>query len=1681
MDVKLLWLTVVLLSSPLLTLCDPLFVLSAPNLLRVGSSENVFVEAQDYSGGNLNVRISVKNFLKKKEILFKTVILSADNNYQILTDINIPDDQKFFSNDPLEKQYVYLQAQFPSHTLEKVVMVSFQSGYIFVQIDKPIYTPASTVFYRIFSLTTNLKPHSHSAITVEIMNPQGITVSSETIYPAKGMQFGRYSISEVSSLGVWKVVTRYTNTPQKTFTADFEVKEYVPPTFEVILKPSKSFYFVDDQSLTVDIEAKYLFKQKVEGRAFVVFGVMDGEKKTSIPTSLQHVQIMKGEGTAELTREMITKTFRDINQLVGQSIYVSVSLLTESGSEMVEAERRGIQIVTSPYNIHLKKTPQFFKPGMPFSVSVYVTNPDQTPAENVEVEVNPGIVKGHTTANGVAKVTIITQGGSSRLEITAKTKDPQLSDGQQAVKTMTALAYVPKGDSKNYLHISIDAAELKIGDQMIVFLNTGQSPGVKVQDYTYMILSKGQIVHANRFKIRGQPLVTLSLPVTKDMVPSFRFVAYYHVGSSEVVSDSVWVDVKDTCMGTLKLQVKNKMSTYSKGDEVKLQITGDPGARVGLVVVNKAMHVLNKNKLTQTKIWDVIEKHDTGCTAGGGRDSMGVFSDAGLMFESHTAGGTNTRTSDDDDDYYTDSDDIVSRTHFPESWLWEEIDLCENCPAPGADKVVFLRDSITTWQILAVSLSPTLGMCVAEPEEIVIFKQLFIDLKMPYSAVRGEQLEIKAIIHNYTRRRQKVRVEFMETEDVCSLASRKGKYRVIVNVDKDSSIAVSYAIIPMTLGNYMIEVKASAYDSVHTDGVRKTLKVVPEGVLIPMHGQNVELNPVKNGEKPIVVKAELPTDRIPDTPAITYITITDEEISQNVEQAISGDFMGRFIVQPSGNGEENMIYMTLPVIATHYLDSTNQWEAAGMDRRKEAINHINTGYHQQLSFRKSDGSYASEVNRPSSTWLTAYVAKVFTMANNFVAIEHNVICSAIKWLVLNKKPQDGSFKEDSAVTHGEMVGDVRGKDTDASMTAFVVIAMQEGREICAGSVGSLDESIRKAVAFLGGRLPQLTNPYAVALTSYAMANADKLNKDILMKHSSQGEAGRSWTVTGQRFHSLEATAYAVLALVKAKDFDKAGEAVHWLARQQSHYDGSGTTQATIMVFQAVAEYHTQVKDKQNFILEVELSVAGTRLFRRSITRENMHIARSEKVEINRDFTVTAIGNGTAILSVLTLYYARPVEKKSDCTFFDLTVKTEQDSEVKQEGAIESYNLTMDFIYKSNKTDATMTILDIGIPTGFNVENEDLRKLSTGKERFIQKFAMDKVLSERGSLIIYLDKVLRIEPRKISFRMHKMLDVGVFQPAAVTIYEYYSPDARCTKFYHPERTDGALKRLCMGDLCYCAEVIEIQSHSYDAYNNVSLTVYKVTVLDVDLLLDSAIYDMKVLQVLKESTDDKKVEGKVRPFLAPTSWRDHLELKQGESYLIKGKSTDLSRQGGSLKYILREQTCIKYCPTREESRIPEYRKQYISISAILNRPFKEISQPPTSRVREEERLIKACEYGIDYVYKVTVMQMDLAQDSDIYHLKVDRVLKEGTDADAEEKVRPFLAHPRCREHMGLKQGKSYLIMGTVLLNLASVQYMFGEQTWIEYWPTREEGQTRKYKDQYIGISELQNILLREGCAV
>jgi len=62
------------------------------------------------------------------------------------------------------------------------------------------------------------------------------------------------------------------------------------------------------------------------------------------------------------------------------------------------------------------------------------------------------------------------------------------------------------------------------------------------------------------------------------------------------------------------------------------------------------------------------------------------------------------------------------------------------------------------------------------------------------------------------------------------------------------------------------------------------------------------------------------------------------------------------------------------------------------------------------------------------------------------------------------------------------------------------------------------------------------------------------------------------------------------------------------------------------------------------------------------------------------------------------------------------------------------------------------------------------------------------------LLLFIYQVSHKEIERIAFKMHKMFDVGLLQPVAVTIYEYYSPGEILTHTHtHTHtHTNNALK-------------------------------------------------------------------------------------------------------------------------------------------------------------------------------------------------------------------------------------------------------------------------------------------------
>ncbi|KAM5171777.1 A.superbus venom factor 1-like [Mantella aurantiaca] len=1919
------------------------------SVLRMDSEETFLVDGH---GTEFDGYIIVYDFPKKNNIIAEVSIsVNSGNGFLETTKLLVP--STYLDKNPEKKQFVYVTVTSGPCKLEKVVLVSYQNGYIFIQTDKPIYTSGSQVLFRAYSMTQDLKPKTKPMV-IEILTPDNVIVKRDVIFQQsiKGMITHAHKLTNFASLGVWTVVARFEENIIHNYTTHFEVREYVLPSFEVKIKVDQKFYYIKDEEFRVQIQANYLNGKPIAGMAYVFFSVTKDGEKQSLPRTLRRIPILDGEGSTALRREDLMKHFQQERDMLQWRLSVSATVIKDSGNDMVKTELTDIHIVTSPYKVLFTKTSKFFKPGFPMDLMVFVTNPDGTPAYRVPVVVEPGTVRGVTLTDGMARLTINIRSDISSIDITVTTADPVLLPTRQASASITATAYRPLGG--NYLHLSIGGGELRVGESALVnFLIQNTNPAIQNQitHFNYIILNKGRIMRTGRQeRAPGQILVTLPLPITPEFIPSFRLLAYYVVpngASHEIVADSVWIDVKDTCMGTLTVSSdwdQNDRVLYP-GAAMKLRVKADHRASVGLVAVDRGLYMLNdKYKMSQTKVWNTVEKYDTGCTAGGGADAAGVFYDAGLAlgnsFHGSTpqrseslcqgklkrrrrdtsfhvlrvgylaqqklwgvmeAGGASSsqssqpppdpmsglpasgpsngnlaaagkgesasavrervvsgikhlnrerdllvmlraevrnlrrqraalhsnkrstmdeevqlanlrvqnqaaviamleesparmeqlaftgedipenvpdrvkprklRVSDkavfvpfcdvsndlticeenslpcdealqeksilqsdiltdelqspaepinplsadciiqaiagsadtapteccsivqqqegsgaalvaepacaapavrssmvqqqegggaalvakpacaasavkssmvqqqdtsstalgetvslevsmdmagannvagkssvkvvnspassavgsvsvwgidggaptfaqvvssapgnvtkpgrqlqrgsasrqavppqatattrasrpsmapfpfgDEDDYIEDSE-ISSRTEFPESWLWRIETMYEKPDANGISSkslTIFLKDSITTWEVLAVSLSENKGICVSNPYNIQVMMSFFIDLQLPYAVFRNEQVEIRAILYNYGNSDLRVRVEWTYNEEFCSLSTAESKYRQFVTVKASSSLAIPYVIIPLTLGDHEVEVKAAGMFI--SDGVKKNLKVVPEGRLLVQTLSNVVLDPEGKGRAGVqeeLIKTVDIRKIVPNTKVETIVTVQGTTVNQLVENVIDGANLNHLITAPYGNGEKIMMTLTPTFIVTHYLDSTGQWEQIGINRRTEAIQHINNGFLNELAFRKPDASYGAWISSPSSTWLTAYVVKVFALAQELIEIDKSVLCDAVKWLIFGKQKPDGSFVENHPVVQQNMVGGItRGAvELDSTLTAFVLIAILESKKSCAEHLNILEISINRAIEYIQQQYPSLRKPYSIAITSYALARAGQLeNIDKLMSAST---GNNHWEEPGSSHVSLEATSYGLLALVKMEEYEKAGQVVRWLTEQRFH-GNTESTQSTIMMFQSMAQYYLDVPLHKDLDMDVSFTLPGkSSRTRIRLTNQNALNARSVNTEGFGNFVVTATGKGQGALSVFSVYYALETETTKQCKNFDLSLKVQDEPLAKRpEGTLSTVSLTICTRYLKSQ-DAGMSILQVSMMTGFSADIDDLNKLKRGVDRYVSNFEINKNAFDQSTLVLYIDRISHTEDVCLKFNLHQYFKVGRIQPASVTVYDYYSPENRCTKFYHVDENSNLLGKICQGEVCRCAERCFMQQQLEEVDANTRLVsacevdvdyVYKTTLSEIKEENNYFTYVMTITLIIKEGSDYVQVNQK-RNFISHAKCSKALNLQVGRNYMVWGTLKDLLKLDSGYSYIVTKDTWIEMWPNVRECQQAEY---------------------------------------------------------------------------------------------------------------------------------------------------------------
>eukprot|EP00063_Salmo_salar_P011192 XP_013986027.1 PREDICTED: cobra venom factor-like [Salmo salar] len=852
----------------------------------------------------VTVTITVHNYPERRyQLLQDTVTLGPANSYHTLKIIKLPSEHLDKGNEESSRnQYVYVKAEFGGyHVAEQVVMVSFHSGYIFIQTDKPLYTPGDTVLCRAFVSTPPFQAFN-SSITIEFQNSDGVVVKQISRTRANnGIFADTHVLPDIVNEGTWKIIAKFDNWQQNKFSSEFEVKKYVLPAFNVTLTPKKPFLSLDCTELVVEITARYLYGGDVQGTAYVMFGVEVNKEKRRLPSVKQVTNLQ--QDTATLTMAEIRKAYPDLSSLVGSSVYVKASVLTKSGSDLVEAEKSGIKIVESPYVLSFIDTPKYYKPGLPFDIMIQVSFQDGSPAHNVPVQVSH-LAKPIASHLGTIRTAINMPAALCPQIITAETKQTGLQPEQQARQQMTLHPYTPfDRQRQNYLYISTGTTTVSLGQSLglSLHINTADKAHRElITHLTYLVLNKGKIIVAKRLEVGGQDMTNVLLTVTTEMMPSFRVVAFYMVpwaGTSEVVADSVWVDVDYACVGAA------------------CSAQGGPEGGALLRCCNAELN------------WRTTTERS--CCIKGQRVSF-----------------AEEEEEEEEEDDFMEESEVTVRSKFYESWLWRDLAL-PSVPEDSRDGLAMLHvesifpDTITQWGVLAISSSPVTGRPFPSPGpwNVRAWKRFFVDMKLPYSVARNEHVEIKAVLHNYGDKDMEVKVVLLKTEDMCSVAFNE-KHTQEVTLKGSSSLVVPYTIIPLKAGEMLLEVLAMAKGFMGSDGVKKKLRV----------------------DK--VVLGSL----VPNSQPETFINIRGNLLADTIDNSISGDSLASLIRMPGGCVEQNLASITLPLIATVYLDRSNDWETVGVQRRVEAINYIQKGYQKQLVYKKKDDSYPPYRNEGTSTW-----------------------------------------------------------------------------------------------------------------------------------------------------------------------------------------------------------------------------------------------------------------------------------------------------------------------------------------------------------------------------------------------------------------------------------------------------------------------------------------------------------------------------------------------------------------------------------------------------------------------------------------------------------------------------------------------------------------------------------------
>ncbi|NP_031402.3 pregnancy zone protein precursor [Mus musculus] len=589
----------------------------------------VLVPSEVYSGVPEKACVSLNHV--NETVMLSLTLEYAMQQTKLLTDQAVDKDSFYcspftISGSPLPYTFITVEIKGPTQRFikKKSIQIIKAESPVFVQTDKPIYKPGQIVKFRVVSVDISFRPLNETFPVVYIETPKRNRIFQwQNIHLAGGLHQLSFPLSVEPALGIYKVVVQKDS--GKKIEHSFEVKEYVLPKFEVIIKMQKTMAFLEEE-LPITACGVYTYGKPVPG--LVTLRVC---RKYSRYRSTCHNQ-----NSMSICEEFSQQA--DDKGCFRQVVKTKVFQLRQKGHDMkieveakIKEEGTGIEltgigsceIANALSKLKFTKVNTNYRPGLPFSGQVLLVDEKGKPIPNKNITsvVSPlGYLSIFTTdEHGLANISIDTSNFTApflRVVVTYKQNHVcydnwWLDEFHTQADHSATLVFSP---SQSYIQLELVFGTLACGQTQEIrihyLLNEDIMKNEKDLTFYYLIKARGSIFNLGSHVLsleQGNMKGVFSLPIQVEpgMAPEAQLLIYAILPNEELVADAQNFEIEKCFANKVNLSFPSAQSLPAS--DTHLKVKAAPLSLCALTAVDQSVLLLKPEaKLSPQSIYNLL-------------------------------------------------------------------------------------------------------------------------------------------------------------------------------------------------------------------------------------------------------------------------------------------------------------------------------------------------------------------------------------------------------------------------------------------------------------------------------------------------------------------------------------------------------------------------------------------------------------------------------------------------------------------------------------------------------------------------------------------------------------------------------------------------------------------------------------------------------------------------------------------------------------------------------------------------------------------------------------------------------------------------------------------------------------------------------------------------------------------